>query len=157
MELINHVKDFSNVSIFLAYNVNVDALKYLADSSDIEKLKENFSDSEIITKIEEYPRTIEKPIDFVARLIHAMKSGKPAEVPLKNNLEIDTFLNSLTYNEERMGGQVGIISNLLSILDLKKIIFYSPILAKKQAEMFENNENLVFPNNRWKISFKKTN
>lgn len=75
MELINHVKDFSNVSIFLAYNVNVDALKYLADSSDIEKLKENFSDSEIITKIEEYPRTIEKPIDFVARLIHAMKSG----------------------------------------------------------------------------------
>ncbi|CAF30852.1 ADP-specific phosphofructokinase [Methanococcus maripaludis] len=146
MEIINHFKDFSNVSIFLAYNVNVDALKYLTDLSDIEELKENFSDSEIKTKIEEYPRTIEKPIDFVARLIHAMKSGKPAEVPLKNNLEIDTFLNRLTYNEERIGGQVGIISNLLSILNLKKIIFYSPILAKKQAEMFENNENLVFPN-----------
>ncbi|WP_459201152.1 ADP-specific phosphofructokinase [Methanococcus sp. CF] len=146
MELINHFKDFSNVSIFLAYNVNVDALKYLSNSPDIEKLKKDFSDSEINLKIEEYPRIIEKPIDFVARLIHAMESGKPAEVPLKNNTEIDSFFNNLKYTEERIGGQVGIISNLLSILNLKKIIFYSPILAKKQAEMFENNENLVFPN-----------
>ena len=68
-----------------------------------------------------------------------------AEVPIKNSLRLDKYFNELTYDEERMGGQVGIIANLLSILNLKKVIAYSPILSKKQSEMFKNSENLVFP------------
>jgi len=140
-----HFKDFSNVSIFLAYNVNVDALKYLKKSEDVYDLMKSFDKAEVSQKIKEYPRTIEEPVDFVARLIHSMESGKPAEVPIKNSPKLDKYFNELAYDEERMGGQVGIISNLLSILNLKKVIAYSPILSKKQSEMFKNSENLVFP------------
>ncbi|ABR54512.1 ADP-specific phosphofructokinase [Methanococcus vannielii SB] len=144
-EIYRHFEDFSNVSIFLAYNVNVDALKYLKYPKDVYGLIGDFNEEELISKIEEYPRVIENPLDFVSRLIHAMRSGKPVEVPIKNTPELDSYFNSMVYDEERIGGQVGIISNLLSILNLKKIIAYSPILSKKQSQMFNNSENLVFP------------
>nr|5K27_A Chain A, ancMT [synthetic construct]5K27_B Chain B, ancMT [synthetic construct] len=137
-----HMEDIKKISIFLAYNVNVDAIKYLKEE-DIQKLIEEFGEEEIIEKIEEYPRKIKEPLDFVARLIHAIKTGKPAEVPLDNE-ELNKWFDSLfKYDEERMGGQVGIIANLLAILDLKKVIAYSPLLSKKQAEMFNND--LLYP------------
>ncbi|AEF97266.1 ADP-specific phosphofructokinase [Methanotorris igneus] len=144
MEIKEYLNNLSNLSIFLAYNANVDTIKYLNDK-DVQELIDLFDVNEIIKKIEEYPRIIKSPLDFVARLIHSMKTGKPAEVPLYDDEEINKWFNRFKYDEERMGGQVGIISNLLSILGLKKVIAYTPILSKKQAEMFVNKDNLLYP------------
>ena len=137
--------DFSNISIFLAYNVNVDAIKYYKDGKEIQNLIEKYGEYRIIEKYNEYPRKICNPIDYIARLIHAMINGKPAEVPLLDDENLNKWFDDLKYDEERMGGQVGIIANLLSILRTKKVIAYSPILSKKQAEMFVDNDNLVYP------------
>ncbi|EHP86344.1 ADP-specific phosphofructokinase [Methanotorris formicicus] len=144
MNIEKYLKNLSNLSIFLAYNANVDAIKYLNDK-DVQELIDLFDINDIKKKIEEYPRVIKSPLDFVARLIHSMKTGKPAEVPLYDDEKLQSWFNQFKYDEERMGGQVGIISNLLSILGLKKVIAYTPILSKKQAEMFVNRENLVYP------------
>jgi len=140
-----HLNNFLDVSVFLAYNVNVDAIKYFKTPEDIMAIIDQFDADEIKKRIEEYPRTIESPIDFIARLIHSMKTGKPSEVPLFDSKELNEWFNGLNYNEERMGGQVGIISNLLSTLNVGKVIAYSPILSKKQAEMFVNKDNLLYP------------
>lgn len=72
--------DFSNISIFLAYNVNVDAIKYYTSGKEIQNLIERYGEDDIIEKYNEYPRKICNPIDYIARLIHAMANGKPAEV-----------------------------------------------------------------------------
>lgn len=139
------INDFSNISIFLAYNVNVDAIKFFKKGEEVQKLINQFDEEEIIKKINEYPRIITSPVDFIARLIYSMKSGKPSEVPTLEDESIDRWFNTLKYDEERIGGQTGIISNLLSTLNLKRVIIYTPILSKKQSEMFVNRDNLIYP------------
>jgi ADP-dependent phosphofructokinase/glucokinase len=44
-----------------------------------------------------------------------------------------------------MGGQAGIISNLLSSLELKKVVAYIPWLSQEQAEYFVDADNLFHP------------
>ncbi len=144
-EVLYYMHDFSNISIFLAYNVNVDAIKFLKTENDVQKFINQFDENEILKKIAEYPRIISTPLDFIARLIYSMKTGKPSEVPISDNESLNRWFDSLKYDEERMGGQTGIISNLLAILNLKKIIAYSPILSEKQAKMFVDKDNLVYP------------
>ena len=44
-----------------------------------------------------------------------------------------------------MGGQAGIISNLLACLGLKKVVAYVPWLSEEQAEYFVASDNLLHP------------
>lgn len=44
-----------------------------------------------------------------------------------------------------MGGQAGIIANLLANLDFREVLVYTPHLAKRQAEMFVKKPNLFYP------------
>ncbi|MBP2201564.1 ADP-dependent phosphofructokinase/glucokinase [Methanococcus voltae] len=147
-----HCENLENIAIFLGYNANVDALKYISNKNDLYELldeKNNIGDvkidiDKVIENMASYPREIKTPEEFLARLILAMKSGKPVEIPLISaNLSpnFKKWLEDLKFNEKRIGGQVGIIANLLSLLNLEKIIAYTPLLSKKQSEMFENKGN----------------
>ncbi|XRO74717.1 ADP-specific phosphofructokinase [Methanocaldococcus sp. 28A] len=138
------IENIKGVKLFTAYNTNVDAIKYLKDS-DVQKLVDEFNHKDIIKRMEEYPRIIEEPLDFVARLVYSIKTGKPAEVPLKDDKELHEWFNKIKYDEERMGGQAGIVSNLMATLNIDKIIVYTPFLSKKQAEMFVDYDNLLYP------------
>ena len=142
--MIDVFQDAQKLSLYLAYNINVDAIVYLK-REHIEKLINELGAENIKKRMEEYPREINEPIDFVARLIHALKTGKPMAVPLVNEEMHTWFDERFKYDVERMGGQVGIIANLLANLDFKKVIAYSPILAKRQAQMFVNKSNLLYP------------
>jgi len=144
-KILQLIESFSNISIFLAYNANVDAIKIFKDGKEVEELINQFPVGEILKSIERYPRKIKSPLDFMGRLIHSMKYGKPAEVPMVEDESLNRWFDSIEYDEERIGGQVGIISNLLSILNLRRIIAYIPLLSKKQAEMFNNSDNLLYP------------
>ncbi|WP_175059285.1 ADP-specific phosphofructokinase [Thermococcus sp. 2319x1] len=142
--MMEFLKDFQKMGIYLAYNVNVDAIVYL-NEKHIESLIKEFGAENIKKRIDEYPREINEPLDFVARLIHTLKTGKPQAVPLVS-YEADRWFNSrFKYDFERIGGQVGVIANLLANLDFNKVIAYSPLLGRKQAEMFVNRDNLLYP------------
>ena len=141
MELLDEAR---KLSMFTAYNTNVDAIVYLRGET-VERLIDEFGAETVRKRMEEFPRQIEEPIDFVARLVHALKTGKPMAVPLVNE-ELQTWFDShFKYDVERIGGQAGIIANLLANLDFRKVIVYTPHLAKRQAEMFVDRPNLFYP------------
>ena len=141
MELLDKARE---LAIYTAYNTNVDAIVYL-DGKTVQKLIDEFGAEAVRRKMDEYPRQIEEPIDFVARLVHALKTGKPMAVPLVNEELHSWFDSRFKYDVERMGGQAGIIANLLANLDFRKVLVYTPHLAKKQAEMFVPRPNLFYP------------
>ena len=142
--MIEFLRDFQDMSMYLAYNTNVDAIIYL-NEKHIQSLIKEFGAENIKKRMQEYPREINEPLDFVARLIHALKTGKPQSVPLMS-YEVDKWFKSrFEHGVERIGGQVGIIANLLANLEFKKVIAYSPLLGKKQAEMFVRRGNLLYP------------
>ncbi|EEB74361.1 ADP-specific phosphofructokinase [Thermococcus sp. AM4] len=141
MELLDEAR---KLSIFTAYNANVDAIVYLKGET-VQRLIDEFGADAVRKRMEEFPRQIEEPIDFVARLVHALKTGKPMAVPLVNEELQGWFDSHFKYDVERIGGQAGIIANLLANLDFRKVIVYTPHLAKRQAEMFVNKPNLFYP------------
>ncbi len=147
-----HVEAYYNVKealpflegIFVAYNSNIDAIKHLTEE-DLDKLVRFFNGEEIQERVDSYPREIANPLDFIARLIISMREGKAAEIPT-HTPEIHEWLKTnLGFDYARMGGQAGIISNLLSRLELKKVVAYVPWLSREQAEYFVDSPNLLHP------------
>ena len=132
------------LSIYTAYNTNVDAIVYLSGEM-VQRLIDEFGAEAVRKRMEEYPRQINEPIDFVARLVHALKTGKPMAVPLVNEELHAWFDSHFKYDVERMGGQAGIIANLLANLDFNRVLVYTPHLAKKQAMRFVDKPNLIYP------------
>jgi len=147
-----HTEAFYNVKetipyldgMFVAYNSNIDAIKHLTEA-DLSRLIGLFKETEIQERIETYPREIKDPLDFMARLLISMREGKAAEIPT-NTSDIHEWLKGhLGFDYARMGGQAGIISNLLACLGLKKVVAYVPWLSQEQSEYFAATDNLLHP------------
>ena len=130
--------------MFVAYNSNVDAIKHISER-DISKLLSLVDLAEVQEKIVNYPREIVSPADFLSRLIIAMRDGKAAEVPTYTSDIHEWLTDHLVFDDARMGGQAGIISNLLAYLGVRKVISYVPWLSKEQAEYFADLPNLLHP------------
>ncbi|MDD4749002.1 MAG: ADP-specific phosphofructokinase [Methanosarcinaceae archaeon] len=130
--------------IFVAYNSNIDAIKHLTPE-DLCHLLELFDQDALQERVELYPREIKEPLDILARLLLSMREGKAAEVPTYTP-EIHSWLKeNLGFDYARMGGQAGIITNLLARLELKKVVAYVPWLSEEQAGYFANTKNLLHP------------
>jgi ADP-dependent phosphofructokinase/glucokinase len=130
--------------MFVAYNSNIDAIKHLTDE-DLRKLLGFFNEVEIQERIETYPREIKDPLDFMARLLISMREGKAAEIPTHTSDIHEWLKGQLGFDYARMGGQAGIISNLLARMGLKKVVAYIPWLSEEQADYFVAYENLLHP------------
>ena len=147
-----HIEAFYNVKetipyldgMFVAYNSNIDAIKHLTEA-DLSKLIGLFKETEIMERIETYPREIKDPIDFMARLLISMREGKAAEIPTYNSDVHEWLKEHLGFDYAHIGGQAGIISNFLSSLGLKKVVVYVPWLSQEQAEYFVDTDNLWHP------------
>jgi len=130
--------------MFVAYNSNIDAIKHLSDE-DLSRLIGLFNEVEIQARVETYPREIKEPLDFIARLLISMREGKAAEIPTHTSDTHEWLKEHLGFDYARMGGQAGIISNLLARLGLKKVVAYVPWLSEEQAEYFVASDNLLHP------------
>jgi ADP-dependent phosphofructokinase/glucokinase len=130
--------------VFVAYNSNVDAMKHIRED-EIKKLIGILGCERVHERIALYPREIKDPVDLMARLIIAMRDGKAAEVPTYSNDIHEWLMDNLVFDSARMGGQAGIISNLLANLGVKNVITYVPWLSREQAEYFADSPNLRHP------------
>ena len=130
--------------IFVAYNSNVDAIKHVTEK-DIHKLISIVGVKAVQQRIAGYPREVQDPVDLLARLVIAMRDGKAAEVPTYTTDIHQWLMDNLVFDKARMGGQAGIISNLLANLGIKNVITYVPWLSREQAEYFVDSPNLKYP------------
>lgn len=130
--------------MFVAYNSNIDAIKHLTDK-ELSRLIGLFNEAEIQERIETYPREIKDPLDFMARLMISMREGKAAEIPTHTSDIHEWLKEHLGFDYARMGGQAGIISNLLARLGINKVVAYIPWLSEEQAEYFVDSDNLLHP------------
>ncbi|WP_340820524.1 ADP-specific phosphofructokinase [Methanolobus sp. WCC4] len=130
--------------VFVAYNSNVDAMKHIREE-EIKKLIGIIGPAKLRERMIEYPREIKDPVDFMARLFIAMRDGKAAEVPTYTTDIHEWLMDNLVFDSARMGGQAGIISNLLVTLGVKNVITYVPWLSREQAEYFADSPDLWHP------------
>ena len=120
-----------NISgIFVAFNTNMDAIEHV-DAKLLKLLKvESFSPKSNTYEINSLD-------DFRTGLIASMKLGKAMEWEIK---DIDTYnylLDNIAYDSQRIGGQAGIVANVLAHLGMRNIIVFNPKLSEAEAEMYD--------------------
>jgi len=131
--------------MFVAYNANVDAIKFL-DAHTIGRMASGLDSSVLIKRMKEYPRSADTPLDLVARLLISIEKGKAAEVPVYD-MQMEKWLRAMFEPDEvHIGGQAGIITNMLAKLGIENVITYVPWLSEGEARLFEaENNNVLSP------------
>ncbi len=139
MEVKRILGKLGGLSIFLAYNTNVDVISHVD-----RKFEELFSEKDAKKARKRDIELLEDRIDLLGAVFNCMKKGEGNEIQIKNDELKNWIERKLSGGEKRLGGQAGIMSNLLSKLGCETVL-YTTNLSREQAELFDKNENLTFP------------
>ncbi|MDI3474833.1 MAG: ADP-dependent phosphofructokinase/glucokinase [Thermococcaceae archaeon] len=122
--------------VLLAYNTNIDAIKYL-DGRDLEERvnKEGFEN--VLPYSEELPERITSVPELLGSILWSIRRGKAAELFVES-CSTRFYMKRWGWDELRMGGQVGIMANLLGGVYGVPVIAHVPQLSKLQAGLFKD-------------------
>ena len=128
---INNVK-----GVLLAYNTNIDAIKYL-NKDDLEIRVKKAGKDEVLSYSDELPEMITSVPHLLGSILWSVKHGKAAELFVES-CSTRFYMKRWGWDELRMGGQVGIMANLLGGVYGVPVIAHVPQLSRLQAELFKN-------------------
>jgi ADP-dependent phosphofructokinase/glucokinase len=132
------------MNILCGYNVNIDSV-YRINGAEISELLRAFEKTEILEKIENPPGKITSESDFVAGLAYCMKNGCGAEW-LVFEQTVFEFLKNLYFQKSlvRMGGNAGIMANVLSEIGASRVVPNVAVPSKTQLSLF-SKKAIYFP------------
>ena len=122
--------------VLLAYNTNIDALKYL-DGKDLEARIEEAGKEEVLRYSDELPGKIKSVPQLLGSILWSVKRGKAAEIFVES-CPVRFYMRRWGWDELRMGGQVGIMANLLGGVYHVPVIAHVPQLSRLQANLFKD-------------------
>lgn len=120
--------------VLLAYNTNIDAIKYL-DSKDLEGRIEKVGKKRVFELMENPPEKVTSLEELFAGILRSIKLGKAMEWFVEDR-GVRNYLREWGWNELRIGGQAGIMANLLGGVYRVPTIVHVPQNPKLQAELF---------------------
>jgi ADP-dependent phosphofructokinase/glucokinase len=141
------------MNILCGYNVNIDSV-YRINGAEIQELLGLFEKTEILKKIENLPGKIRSESDFVAGLAYCMKSGYGAEWLVFEQAVFEFLKNRyLKKSLVRMGGNAGIMSNVLSEMGASRVIPNVAVPSKTQLSLF-SKKAVYFPDDPLQTEIK---
>lgn len=136
------------MNILCGYNVNIDSVYRIRGEEFTELLNSNpffQARTEILKKIEKPPEMINSLSDFAAGLARCMKMGCGAEWLGQSPLVLDFLKDQyLEKSLVRMGGNAGIMANVLSELGAFKVVSNIAVPSKAQLSLF-SKKGIQFP------------
>ncbi len=129
----SYLETIAEYPAFIAYNANVDALSHVDD--DLEAALDPPAD--------EVTPPIETSQDLATAIAESMRDGEGSEMAMSD--EFGAWLeDNLEPDERRLGGQAGIMSDVVSKLGGAPII-YTYMLSETQRSMFKHTDRIRFP------------
>ena len=124
-----------------AFNTNVDAVlkingKRLAELVKTEEM--SLSDLQNIKQTK-----LLEPHDVLRGIFKCFCNGIAEEWLTEDIVIYNWMIKNLGYDRLQMGGQGGIVANVLGILDVQKVIVHTNSLPKEQADQFLKLDNIV--------------
>ncbi|WP_292487612.1 ADP-dependent glucokinase/phosphofructokinase [Methanohalobium sp.] len=133
------------MNILCGYNANIDSV-YRITGDEIYRLLEHQNQDNIIKKIENPPNRIDSIDDFIAGLIICIRNGSGAEWLVHDDSVFEFLKNHFFDNSIiRMGGNCGIMSNVLSLMGAGKVVPNVAKPSKTQLDAFTDNESIIIP------------
>ena len=124
-----------------AFNTNVDAVLKISGKklADLVK-KEGLS----LAELQNIKQTkLLEPKDVLKGIFKSFKDGIAEEWLSEEKDVYEWMMQNLGYDRLQMGGQGGIVANVLGILGVQKVIAHTNSLPREQAEQFIRWDNIV--------------
>ncbi|ASJ11295.1 ADP-dependent glucokinase [Thermococcus sp. P6] len=122
--------------VLLAYNTNIDAVKYL-NSDDLEGRIRETGVEEVLRYSDELPGRITSLEHLFGGILWSVKRGKAAELFVES-CSVRFYMKRWGWDELRMGGQAGIMANLLGGVYGVPVVVHAPQISKLQGELFKD-------------------
>jgi len=132
--------------LITAYNTNIDAVKHV-QGADVEAILRSDEKLrlEVLGKLGNPVGEVNDVPDILAGLLQHMQGGVGGERLIQSE-EVFQWLNrTLGYDELRMGGQAGIMANVLATLGVPFVVPHVAQLPRVQAGLFMGNGNIRVP------------
>jgi len=127
-----------DLPLFVAYNANVDAL--VGVDADLEAFLDR---PDGVPGETTPPNRLTSKRDLATAITRTMAAGEGDEIAM--SAELATLLEAeLAPDREQMGGQAGIMTNLLSALGAAPVV-YTYLLSETQLSMFDRPDAVRFP------------
>lgn len=130
--------------VIAGFNVNIDAVIKIKPEIIQQWIKELGVKPEEILKPNN-SRSIKSPLHFLQAYIQVFKEGKADEWYVED-LEAYKWMKSHIdplNPKPQMGGQAGIIANIMSVCGVGKVYAHAISLSENQSKMFVNKPNLL--------------
>ncbi|MBS7287264.1 MAG: hypothetical protein KIH01_00555 [Candidatus Freyarchaeota archaeon] len=131
-----------SLKFIVGFNVNIDAVKHVC-REDVERLMRHVSPSEVAKRIFNLPMKVDSLEDFLAGFFICVRDGVGGEWIITSSDVSRKLEKLLGWDEMRMGGQGGNMTNILARLG-HRVIPNVPSLPSQQADLFYD-ENVVIP------------
>ena len=133
------------MKILCGYNVNLDSV-YNISGDEVSKLLESQDSDEILRKVKNPPGSIHSVPDFLAGLVLCMREGSGAEW-LVYEKDVFNFLKENFYGNcfIRMGGNAGIMANVLSEMGAEEVVPNVTKPSSTQLSFFSKKAILIPP------------
>ncbi|MHA1200872.1 MAG: ADP-dependent glucokinase/phosphofructokinase [Candidatus Heimdallarchaeaceae archaeon] len=144
-EVTNNFKRINGITV--GFNTNVDAIYHMRSDAIVDLIHELGIDSvALYKKVVKWKGSIETPEDYIAGLCGCFEKGRASEWIIQNEETYNYLIENLPVERTlRMGGQAGIMANVLSSLGVPKVIVHTSTLPKELKNLFVKNKNLVMP------------
>ncbi|MFP8958047.1 ADP-dependent glucokinase/phosphofructokinase [Natrialbaceae archaeon A-CW3] len=123
--------------VFVAYNVNIDAIV------QVDEALEGFLDPPEEPGTLPVPSLLRSKRDLSTAITHTMAAGRGDEIAMIDDFAA-TLDSELTPDVQQMGGQAGIMTNLLTSLGTAPIT-YTPLVSDRQLELFDHPNSVRYP------------
>jgi ADP-dependent phosphofructokinase/glucokinase len=123
-----------------AFNANIDAVIKVSGKK-IEEIisKFNFNQEDLAKNGAKNIQNIE---DVFRGFIHCFKGGIAEEWLIQNEETFNWLVEHLGYDKMQMGGQGGIVANVMAVCKVAPVYVHGASLPKEQASLFLNLPNL---------------
>lgn len=137
-------------SLISAFNANVDAVIKISGNDINRIINDNNLDISKITSGSE--KSITKNEDVIRGILECFEEGK-AEEWLIEDKDVFLWLNkALGYDKLQMGGQGGIVANVMAVCGVKSVYVHCASSPKEQSQLFLDTPNLLSVDENGKIA-----
>ena len=138
-ETLSRVKDVQTVAT--AFNTNVDAVLKISGQKLSALIKSENLSLEELQNIQQ--AKLLTPKDVLKGIFKSFCAGIAEEWLSEEKNVYEWMINCLGYDRLQMGGQAGIVANVLGIIGVEKVVAHTNSLPKEQAEQFLKLDNIV--------------
>ena len=136
LEKMGHIN-----GLISAFNANVDAVIKVSGKSIEKLIADNSLQTDLV--VMEGEKAIRKNEDAIRGFLHCFKSGI-AEEWLIEDVEVFEWLNkNVGYDKLQMGGQGGIVANVMAVCGVKQVYVHCASAPKEQGQLFLDLPNLL--------------